>query len=122
MKKDELKKVVLQSLSDGKPHKKESLIATISGLVPVDERTLRDAIAEINRDEILYPDKLIIGLSNRAGYKLVDPIEDKEEIEHFVNEREKRARETLAPIPKAKRLVKEDKPLREDYLGNLHLF
>lgn len=122
MTKEQLITRLIQELSDGKPHKKESLIAVISG---VNERTLRDAIAEVNKNEILYPDLLIIGLSDRAGYKLVDPIKDKEEIEHFVNERIKRSEETLAPVAKAKRLIKADKQDFTGYTdiyGNLHLF
>ena len=121
MTKNELKEVIISKLKEGNTLTKKTLVATTL----TNERTIREAIAEINRDEYLYPDVLIVATSDRAGYKLVDPYDDKEEIEHFVNEREKRARETLAPLKKAHRLLlaeRKEHSWRIDHNGEMKLF
>ena len=99
-----LKGMIVSIMNDGLTHTKTALINDLRDFIPNKDkdRVIRDCVAQINADSKNYGDTLIIATSDVKGYRLGT---NKEDIQHFKNERLKRADETLAPIEKANRLL-----------------
>ncbi|MBP3851275.1 MAG: hypothetical protein J6D36_01890 [Erysipelotrichaceae bacterium] len=67
-----LKQALARIMSDGLTHQKSQLIRELGHMTPRKdkERVIRKTVELINQDDEYYPDVLIIGTSDRSGYRL----------------------------------------------------
>ena len=74
----------------------------LKDITHLSDRVIRQAIEDINADnDGKFSNVMIVGTSDQKGYRLGN----KDNLQHFINERKKRADSIMAPVEKAKRLL-----------------